>query len=167
MSVIPHTSFAQIQKGSAVVNQSGQKMTILGFSGRDNIEERLDDSNLRLRSELTDDESSKYVFGLYFNEKTPNRQELVIKKKQEMQVLTTLVNEDSQELALQSPFCDQDLIQYFLVLLKDLSVIKPEKFKNILICNYLIRGFSNVIAELKTEYVAVLKKLNLSQPVLT
>ena len=101
MSVIPHTSFSQIQKGSAVINQSGQKMTILGFNSDDRLDQDLGINHhlLRLRSELTDDESSKYVFGLYFNEKTPGRQEVVTKKKQEMQVLTSLINEDSQELA--------------------------------------------------------------------
>jgi hypothetical protein len=39
---------------------------------------------MHLRSELTDDDNSKFVFGLYFNEKTPERQEVISVKKQEM-----------------------------------------------------------------------------------
>ena len=56
-------------------------MTILGF-----YERSLEDSemrNLSLRSELTDDDSSKFVYGLYFNQKNPERQEVMSVKKQE------------------------------------------------------------------------------------
>ena len=40
---------------------------------------------------MTDDDESKFVFGIYFNEKTPERQEVLALEKQEMQVLTSLI----------------------------------------------------------------------------
>ena len=55
-------------------------MTILGFF-RDDSLEKLSMENQRLRAEMTDEDCSKYVYGLYYNEKTPERQEVIIVKK--------------------------------------------------------------------------------------
>ena len=57
---------------------------------------------------------------------------------------------------------------YFLDLLKnenDKFVL--DKFKSALICNYLIRGFSNVISELKLDFVTKMKEFGLSKSLLT
>ena len=51
MTLIPQTNFQQMQKGSFVVNENGQKMTILGFFHK-NLEE-CDIKELQLKSELS------------------------------------------------------------------------------------------------------------------
>jgi hypothetical protein len=59
------------------------------------------------------------------------------------------VQEDAWQLALYSPFCENELASHFIELLQDTSFKLEEQFKYTLIRNYLIRGFSNVIYELK------------------
>ena len=45
-----------------------------------------------------------------------------------MQVLTSLVKDDAEELALQSCFCDSDLVKHFLELLQEKSMPSDKAF---------------------------------------
>lgn len=165
MSLVPHTSMSQVQRGSYVINESGQKLTVLGFSN-DSVDS-VDMRQLRLHPELSSGAETHHAYGLYFNEKVPERQEVIAVNKQDLQVLTTLMREESRELALGSPFCNREIATYFMELLKDQSsdVIENE-FKRTLVKSYLAKGFSAIISELKADYVSMLQDFGLSKVLL-
>ena len=140
-------------------------MTVLGFYKKSLEEANL--SKLMLRAELTEEDDSKYIYGLYFNQKNPERQEVISIRKQDYQVINALVDDDSRKLAIGSPFYNIQTISYFFELLEGTKAEYTEdKFKYAVICNYLIRGFSNIITELKKDYVNLLQENRMSKPLL-
>lgn len=49
---------------------------------------------------MSHDETTNYIYGLYFNENTPMRQEVITTKKQDFPAVRALVAEDATEDAV-------------------------------------------------------------------
>ena len=140
-------------------------MTVLGFGERE-VDPQYS-HEVTLWAELSECHGAKYIYGLYFNEKNPERQEVISIKKQDYLVIHALEDEDSRKLAVGSPFYNIKTLGYFFDLLQG---GKPEysedSLKYSMLCNYLIRGFSTMISVLKKDYVTHLKQNQLSKPLL-
>lgn len=81
--------------------------------------------------------------------------------KQEFLMVPSLIDEESRQLVLNSPFCDQAMIERFFEILSKCCNKKTAAQ----IESFLIKGFTRTLIALKGEYMAILKKMSLNKPV--
>ena len=73
-----------------------------------------------IKSETTNPENGHGTIGLYFNEKTPERQEIMYFETKEMEVVKFLNADEAYSVAQNSFFCSKEHVIYFLECLKEI-----------------------------------------------
>ena len=118
-------------------------MIVLGFLDKKDAYASL----FHIKSETINPENGHSTIGLYFNEKTPERQEIMYLDTKEMEVVKFLNADEAYSVALNSFFCSKEHVTYFLECLKETKETQTDTqaVKLKMIRNYLLRGFLSVI----------------------
>ena len=166
MSMINESSPNQIHVGSACANSKNQIFTVLGFSQTDYVKAKNKPGDIELALEFDHANSKKFVYGLFYDPNSPERQEIIDCQAREAKFVRDLNDVLIMNAAKNSPFSDAKVVGHFLKILNGGVEGKMTFFDKIL-RNYIIRGFNNMILIQHNKYIQFLNEIGLSKDLLS
>jgi len=117
---------------------------VLGFSQTDYVKAKNKPGDIELALEFDHANSKKFVYGLFYDPNSPERQEIIDCQAREAKFVRDLNDVLIMNAAKNSPFSDAKVVGHFLEILNGGVEGKMTFFDKIL-RNYIIRGFNNMI----------------------
>ena len=117
MSIINEASPNQIHVGSACANSKNQVFTVLGFSHTDYTNAKKKPSDIDLGLEFDHVNNKKFVYGLFYDPNSPERQEIIDCKASQAKFVRDLNDVLIMNAAKNSPFSDARVVGHLLKLL--------------------------------------------------
>ena len=106
------------------------------------------------------------AYGLYYDANSPELQEIIDCKARECKFVRDINDSAVLTAAKNSPFFDMDVVRHFLKILSG-TVTCDLEFKQRLLCNYLVRGFNNMIVIMHNKFIQFLSEAGLSKELLS
>jgi len=162
MSIVAESAPNQIHVGAACANARNQVFTVIGFNDKQYSAVKEKPHEISLSLEFDPQSKRSNVYGLYYDQSNPERQEIIDCFSHECKFVRD-INEGMLLMATKgSPFFDSDVVKHFLRILQG-AVTCESPFTQSLLRNYLLRGFNSCISILHHKYLQFLSEAGLSK----
>lgn len=126
--------------------------TVLGFSDKDYNKSKTKPADLECSLHFDPTRDSKYVYGLYYDANSPERQEIIDCATREAKFVRNINDVVLLGAAKNSPFNNAEVAQHFMKILKD-EVVCSSPFVQKLLKNCITRGFNNMVEIMHSKYI--------------
>ena len=165
MSIINESCPNYMHVGAACSNEKNQVFTVIGFSEKDYTQAKNKPQDLEFSLEFDPANSKRFVYGLYYDPNSPERQEIIDVQSRSTKFVRDINDVLLLNAAKNSPFYDPEIVRHFLSILQG-KLSCELSFTQQLLRNYIVRGINNMVQILHNKYLQVLGEAGLSKEIL-
>ena len=165
MHLMSETVPNRLHVGSVCENQSNQVFTVIGFVEKSLRDMKSKPAELDYGLDFDPTGDKKYVYGLYFDVNSPERQEVIDCQAIKVKFVRDISENQAYLSAINSPFNNAEVVKHLVGIL-DGKIKCKNQYSASILRNYIIRGFDSMIRSLHSQYVAFLATNGLSKDLL-